>query len=133
MAEMYRARDTPRPERLIPDKLSWKPHAVPKAEFRAAYHPKAAEEVRAALSYYAEIEPELGEDFLSALTGTDWRIVSAPHRWAPHIYGTRRILLPRRWPFVMIYLPSDNPKVVALAHHRREPGYWRLRLDSRTE
>jgi toxin ParE1/3/4 len=42
--------------------------------------------------------------------------------------GTRRFVL-RRFPFSIIYL--DDPEVrsiVAVAHSKRKPGYWKVRL-----
>jgi hypothetical protein len=41
---------------------------------------------------------------------------------------TRRCLL-RRFPYGLIYaLDQDDILILAVAHTRREPGYWRDRL-----
>ena len=41
----------------------------------------------------------------------------------------RRMLL-ARFPFGLIYAVASNELVIiAVAHHGREPGYWRARLD----
>lgn len=103
-------------------------------ELRASYHPDALEEIEADVRHYRKIDREngggtLAADFLAAIVGADWKIASASHRWAPYLYGTRRLLLPKRWPFGLIYLPEEPPKVIALAHDRRRPGYWRDRLE----
>jgi toxin ParE1/3/4 len=42
--------------------------------------------------------------------------------------GTRRLVLSRS-PYSLIYLAADNRYfVVAVAHAKRKPGYWRERL-----
>jgi len=71
-------------------------------ELRASYHPEALE---ADVRYYRKIDREngggtLAADFLATVVGADWKIASAPHRWAPYLYETRRLLLPRRWPTI---------------------------------
>lgn len=55
------------------------------------------------------------------------RIVQAPQRCPKYLYGTRRFLLDR-FPFSVVYL--DAPEVlsiVAVAHNKRKPGYWKQR------
>lgn len=38
-----------------------------------------------------------------------------------------------RFPFSIVFLQHDETAfVVAFAHHRRRPGYWRARLMPRT-
>jgi plasmid stabilization system protein ParE len=58
------------------------------------------------------------------------RISMHPDRWPRYLHGTRR-LLARRFPFAVIYrVTADRVLVVAIAHQKRRPGYWRQR-DSR--
>ena len=55
-------------------------------------------------------------------------IVQAPQRWAKYLHGTRRFVLDR-FPFSVVYL--DEPEVltiVAVAHNKRKPGYWKQRI-----
>jgi len=53
-------------------------------------------------------------------------IVEAPMRW-PLKAGTRRYVM-RRFPFVLVYRTLDSTvEVVAIAHGRRRPGYWKSR------
>lgn len=51
-------------------------------------------------------------------------------RIAPRI-GTsrvRQLVLPNRLPYSLIYLAEPNLiRILAFAHHRRRPGYWRRR------
>jgi hypothetical protein len=45
-----------------------------------------------------------------------------------HRLGTRRLVL-RRFPFAIVYrLAGEFVLVLAIAHMRRRPGYWRGRL-----
>jgi len=54
-------------------------------------------------------------------------ILAAPQRWPAYLHGTRRIVL-KRFPFSVIYrLLEGQLQIVAVAHHKRRPGYWRTR------
>jgi plasmid stabilization system protein ParE len=55
-------------------------------------------------------------------------IAQAPQRWPKYLHGTRRFVM-RRFPFSVVYL--DDPEfvtIVAVAHSKRRPGYWKDRL-----
>jgi hypothetical protein len=55
-------------------------------------------------------------------------VAEAPHRWSKYLHGTRRLVL-QHFPFSVIYL--DDPElatVIAIAHGKRKPGYWKHRL-----
>jgi toxin ParE1/3/4 len=44
-----------------------------------------------------------------------------------NLHGTRKYLL-RRFPYAVIYRVTDEAiEVVAVAHGRRRPGYWKTR------
>jgi len=65
-----------------------------------------------------------------ALEGLDRaieRIADAPSRWPAFRHGTRRFLL-RRFPFSVVYREAgETVQVIAVAHGRRKPGYWKGR------
>jgi len=46
-----------------------------------------------------------------------------------HSAGTRRYVLPD-FPYSVIYFVEAAIIIVAVAHDRRRPGYWRERLNS---
>ena len=51
-----------------------------------------------------------------------------PEQYPRHDFGTRRILL-RRFPFAIVFRQANaGMEIVAIAHCRRCPGYWRERL-----
>jgi plasmid stabilization system protein ParE len=54
-------------------------------------------------------------------------IGSSPEAWPPYVHETRRYLF-RRFPFFVVYrVTPDEIQVVAVAHARRRPGYWKDR------
>jgi len=75
-------------------------------------HPDAVEEAQAAWQWYLERSQSAAE---------------APERWPLFVYGTRRFLF-HRFPFQIVYrVANDRIEVVAIAHGRRKPGYWKTR------
>jgi hypothetical protein len=54
-------------------------------------------------------------------------IENSPERWPVHLHGTRKFLL-RRFPYSVVYRITERElQVIAVAHGRRRPGYWRIR------
>jgi hypothetical protein len=73
---------------------------------------------------YDEARPGLGDDFLFAVERAFSVIVAAPHRW-PQVDGRHRRFVLRRFPFSIFYRFNETEVVlVAVAHHKRRPGYW---------
>jgi plasmid stabilization system protein ParE len=90
-------------------------------------HPEALAEAEAAASWYAERDRSASQSFVRELARAKQRIAEAPERWPLHLEGTRRLLL-RRFPYGVVYRVSgQGVLIVAVAHHRRRPGYWRAR------
>ena len=85
-----------------------------------------AEEAR---DRYAERSPQAARGFLIALAEGVQVILEAPERWPKHRYGCRRYLFQNQYPYALIYrLLKDGPvEIVAVAHHRRRPDYWKAR------
>ncbi|WP_293373358.1 type II toxin-antitoxin system RelE/ParE family toxin [Nevskia sp.] len=91
------------------------------------FHPAAAEEVEAAEAWYGERNPLAADAFRAELSRAIESVRNGPERWPRHLSGTRRHHF--RWfPFSLIYrIETARILVVAVAHHRRKPGYWRER------
>jgi plasmid stabilization system protein ParE len=52
----------------------------------------------------------------------------APHRCPAYLRGTRRYVF-KTFPYSLIYIiEADIVNVVAVAHDKRRPGYWRKRI-----
>jgi toxin ParE1/3/4 len=90
--------------------------------------PAAREEFLAAADHYDAASPGLGNEFISEVERALSRIAAFPEHDPPYVSGTRRVVL-RKFPFNVVYFQGSNVIViVALAHQRKRPFYWRLRL-----
>jgi toxin ParE1/3/4 len=91
------------------------------------FHAEAKAEVLEARAWYAERSEIAARAFATEVAWAVREIGSVPEKWKRHVYGTRRFMLPN-FPFSVIYRVHENAvQVIALAHHRRQPGYWRSR------
>jgi len=90
-------------------------------------HPEAADEAEEAYRWYRERSQTAAMAFRTRLRQSIVLIAEAPERHRRYLHGTRRILLPR-FPYLVVYrIADDGIEVVAVAHGRRRPGYWRDR------
>lgn len=90
-------------------------------------HPAAEAEAREAFVRYRERDPVVASRFIAALDKAIERIADNPERWPDYLHGTQRLLV-RRFPFVIVYrVVAQRVLVVAIAHQKRRPGYWRRR------
>ena len=93
---------------------------------------EAEEEIAGAVDWYEGQREGLGLEFLDALRDAKVRMVELP-RACPLVpgvsvqFGVRRCPV-RRFPYWLIFveLPAEI-RVLAAAHERRRPGYWRSR------
>ena len=94
---------------------------------RVEFHPEAVTEARGAFEWYQDRSDSAAQAFLAELDAAVAQIIESPERWPAFLKGTRRYLF-RRFPFFLVYrVASDVVQVVAVAHARRRPGYWRSR------
>jgi plasmid stabilization system protein ParE len=92
------------------------------------FHPNAIDEARTARLWYAERSDSAANAFVTELDIAIERITSAPESCPVYLHGTRRYLL-KRFPYVVVFrVRSIQLQVIAVAHGRRMPGYWRNRL-----
>ena len=90
-------------------------------------HPAALAELEAATEWYRARSERAFEGFLKEIDKTIEQIARDPSRFAPFDFGTRRALL-RRFPYVIVFRQTPSQlEIVAVAHGRRRPGYWRER------
>ncbi len=91
------------------------------------FHPEAVEEARAAREWYEERSASAAAAFIAELDAAVASIAEAPDRWSLYLYGTRRFLF-RRFLYFLVYRERGEVlQVLAVAHGRRRPGYWRTR------
>jgi plasmid stabilization system protein ParE len=94
---------------------------------QVGYHPRAAEELEAAAQWYWDRSERAALAFRSELDRAVRLIAETPDRWPEYVSGTRRFLL-RRFPFSIVYRQVQSDiQVIAVAHAKRRPGYWRDR------
>lgn len=95
---------------------------------RLEYLDEALDEAEEAARWYAERSPAAAAGFADELDVAAAVIEQAPEAWPPYDHGTRRFLL-RRFPYYLVYrIDPTRVVVLAIAHARRRPGYWKDRL-----
>jgi hypothetical protein len=66
--------------------------------------------------------------FLTDLQVALENVSHAPNRWPKYLYETRRLVM-QRFPFSVVCLDDPNSVIiVAVAHSKRRPGYWKDRV-----
>jgi plasmid stabilization system protein ParE len=96
---------------------------------KVAFHHAATEELIETAAYYEDQIPGLGERFIIEVERVGGVLTDQSEigQRVGEIY--RRILLVR-FPFSLIYrIKPDCIWIVAVAHHRRTPGYWKEKKD----
>ncbi len=92
------------------------------------FHPAAAQEVESAYDWYAARNPSAANGFREELRHAVDAVAENPRTWPRHGSRARRYVFPR-FPFTLVYrLRGNDVEVIAVAHGRRRPGYWRSRL-----
>ena len=104
-----------------------------KKRLRLRLEPEASEELRAAVKWYEERRAGLGTEFLAEVNSVLERIRQFPGigAFAPSVpkgLGVRTTPV-GRFPYSVAFLEQEGLiRVIAIAHSRRRPGYWRYRL-----
>lgn len=95
---------------------------------RFEIHREARAEVDAAATYYNELQPGLGTEFLRELQDTFNNALERPK--SGHLFSRtkHRFMLVNRFPYVVYYLElEDSVWIAAISHGARRPGYWKKR------
>jgi toxin ParE1/3/4 len=97
------------------------------------FEDEAEAEFRAAARWYEERQPGLGTEFLEAVDAALDRIARFPSAGAsvprlPADLPVRRAPV-KRFPYHVVYLHLKSTiRVLAVAHDRRRPVYWKDRI-----
>ncbi|MEX2138845.1 MAG: hypothetical protein WD894_06260 [Pirellulales bacterium] len=96
---------------------------------------EAHDELRATAEYYDDQRVGLGNEFLDAFERRMVEVVRSPERFARVTTRGLRLELRQaimeRFPYsVIFYADVDGVAVIAVAHHKRRPNYWRRRLQN---
>jgi toxin ParE1/3/4 len=97
--------------------------ATEKVEFQE----DAALEFLSAVDWYFDRSELVAFRFEQQVSLAIELIARSPQRWPAYVSNTRKFVL-RQFPYSIIYreLP-DAIQIVAIAHARRRPGYWKAR------
>ena len=91
--------------------------------------PEAEEEMNEAAQFYEGRSEGLGEDFLDEVQHTIESILAFPESGPVVSEHFRRRIL-RRFPFGLLYaIEAERILIVAVAHLKRRPGYWKDRVE----
>jgi plasmid stabilization system protein ParE len=100
---------------------------------RVRFEDEADAEYRLAGQYYEELREHLGLEFFDAVDATIDHILERPRagslvpRMPPDLPVRRRAVT--RFPYHVVYLETPSQiRILAIAHDRRKPGYWKNRL-----
>ncbi len=94
----------------------------------AVFHDHAMVELDEAAAWYQRRKPGLEGEFLSAVEETVRRICERPEAGTPYATTRFRYLPIRRFPYVVFYSgDAEVIRVMAIAHGRRRPDYWKNR------
>lgn len=89
--------------------------------------PDAEAEIGGAFRWYQERNPLAAEAFRAEVLRCIDALGESADTWKQDEDGTHRCLL-RRFPYTVVYeIDHSVAFVLAVAHHRRAPGYWQHR------
>ena len=99
----------------------------------ARFDEDAAEELDAAARWYEAQRPGLGFELIGEVRGAAAQVSESPAAMSFARGVARRLSVRRcpvrRFPYELIFVElPDEIRIVAVAHYRRRPGYWRGRL-----
>ena len=95
------------------------------AEYRL--HPDAESELNEALTFYFEESESAAHHFAHVVIAAFRMIAEQPTRW-PKLNRRHRSYILERFPYSVVYtIEPTHVEIVAVAHAKRKPGYWRHR------
>jgi plasmid stabilization system protein ParE len=90
---------------------------------------EARSELAEAVDWYRSQHPDFGNRFLLAFLEAVNKLVENPYLFQRLDDDIRRVRL-RHFPYNLLYfIQEDRVVIVACAHAKRRPGYWRDRLE----
>lgn len=95
---------------------------------RHEFHPEALLEFEEAVQFYKERGHRLSRRFVQEIRTTIAKIMATPERWRV-VEQDVHVCRARVFPCAVLYtIETDCILIVAIAHGKRRPGYWRHRL-----
>ncbi len=91
------------------------------------FHPDANAELESSANWYAKQSAAAARDFIVAVDVAVETVVSDPNRFA-FVDERHQSCSVAKFPFQVVFRQSSNLiLVIAVAHAKRRPGYWRVR------
>jgi hypothetical protein len=92
-------------------------------------HPAAEAEHLAHVRYYRRLHRALGARYLADFNHVTLLVAEAPDRYQIVRSPDVRIIAMRQFPYSVIYRHHGSDiQILAVAHIRRRPGYWTVRV-----
>ncbi|MGA7339477.1 MAG: type II toxin-antitoxin system RelE/ParE family toxin [Terracidiphilus sp.] len=92
------------------------------------FHPEAEAEADAAFEHYWTRNPVAAFGFDEELRDAFLTLRVHPQICPLYLHSTRRVVL-KRYPFSVVFRERlHDIQIVAIAHAKRRPGYWAMRL-----
>lgn len=92
------------------------------------FHSAAELELEQAALWYNSKKPQLGAELREEVENTIAQIVAAPDAFVCSEESIRSITV-HRFPYRILYqIFPDSIFIIAVAHHHRDPDYWKSRL-----
>ena len=89
---------------------------------------QAQREINEAFDWYFKRNPEAADAFLTEIGASLTQIASRPQLYPAYTKSSRKRVL-ANFPYSVIFQEKDDfILVVAVAHAKRRPGYWRGRI-----
>jgi plasmid stabilization system protein ParE len=95
------------------------------SEFTVVLAPGAESDIAEAFNWYQERNATAADAFRAEVFETIDRLAEAPLSWPADAEGNRKRVV-KRFPYTVWFeVLGSTVTVLAIAHHRRRPGYWR--------
>jgi toxin ParE1/3/4 len=95
---------------------------------RITFHEDARAELAEASHYYEDRVSGLGYALIDEVEQGSDAVAEHPEAYEKVSDNLRRKVL-AKFPYSLIYtIESDRIRIMAIAHHKRRPEYWRYRL-----
>lgn len=92
------------------------------------FHREARLELESAVAWYEEKGHGLGLDFLTAVESATRLIGADPRKWRKQPDTELHRLSLKQFPYTVVYMETDREIwIAAVAHIKRDPGYWKHR------
>ena len=96
-------------------------------------HPEAAKELTHSVKWYFEQNQSAAANFMNEIDRCISKIIKSPEIFPQYFYGSQRAIL-KTFPYAIIFrLIVDRVDIIAIAHSKRRPGYWRRRSNKSGE